>query len=95
MKGKQRSYLKGLANGLKAKMQVGKGGLSPEFYSQLEVLLENEELVKINVLKNAPVQAREIQEEILAQTGAEFVSQLGNKLVIYRPSSENPTIVLP
>ncbi len=69
--------------------------MSPEFYSQLEVLLENEELVKINVLKNAPVQAREIQEEILAQTGAEFVSQLGNKLVIYRPSSEKPTIILP
>lgn len=95
MNGKQRSYLKGLANTLAAKMQVGKGGLSQEFYDQLDVLLESEELVKINVLKNAPVEAKEIQEEILQETGAEFVSQLGNKLVIYRPSSEDPTIQLP
>lgn len=95
MKGKERSYLKGLANPLKAKIQVGKAGLSPEFFDQLEILLDHEELVKINVLKNAPVEAREIKEEILETTGAEFVSQLGKKLVIYRPSKDDPKIELP
>ena len=74
---------------------MGKAGLSPEFFDQLEVLLDHEELVKINVLKNAPVEAREIKEEILETTGAEFVSQLGKKLVIYRPSKDDPKIELP
>ncbi len=95
MTGKQRSYLKSLANTLRPQLQIGKGGLTDEVFEQLEVLLEHEELVKLTVLQNSPVEAKEIVEEVLSRTGAEFVSQLGKKLTIYRPSEEEPTIVLP
>ena len=95
MTGKQRSYLKSLANTLRPQLQIGKGGLTDEVFEQLEVLLEHEELVKLTVLQNSPVEAKEIVEEGLSRTGAEFVSQLGKKLTIYRPSEEEPTIVLP
>lgn len=92
--GKQRSYLKSLANTLNPLMQIGKNGLNGGLFDQLDRLLEDHELVKITVLKNSPVLASEIIEEILEKTGAEFVQQIGNKLTIYRESKENKKIVL-
>lgn len=90
--GKQRSYLKSLANNLTPLIQVGKNGVSDGLIEQIDVLLENHELVKITVLQNSPVTAKEIVEEILEGTGAEFVQQIGSKLTIYRESKENKTI---
>ncbi|MBP2025453.1 ribosome assembly RNA-binding protein YhbY [Peptoniphilus stercorisuis] len=90
--GKQRSYLKSLANNLTPLIQVGKNGVSDSLIEQIDVLLENHELVKITVLQNSPVTAKEIVDEIIDGTGAEFVQQIGSKLTIYRESKENKTI---
>lgn len=92
--GKQRSYLKSIANTLNPLIQVGKGGIGDGVLSQIDKSLEDHELVKITVLKNSPVEAREIVEEILDATNAEFVQQIGNKLSIYRESKENKKIEL-
>lgn len=92
--GRQRSYLKSLANNLDPLIQVGKNGVTDALIQQLDELLESHELVKIRVLKNSPVIAKEIIEEILNGTGAEFVQQIGNKLTIYRESEENKKIEL-
>ncbi|MBL7575235.1 RNA-binding protein [Peptoniphilus asaccharolyticus DSM 20463] len=92
--GKQRSYLKSIANTLNPLIQVGKGGIGDGMLSQIDKSLEDHELVKITVLKNSPVEAREIVEEILDATNAEFVQQIGNKLTIYRESKENKKIEL-
>lgn len=92
--GKQRSKLKSMANRLHSSLQIGKLGISDAVIADLDAQLENRELVKINVLNNSPVEAKEIVDEILERTGAEFVQQLGNKLVIYRESEENKTIEL-
>ncbi|EGY79606.1 MAG: ribosome assembly RNA-binding protein YhbY [Peptoniphilus sp.] len=92
--GKQRSYLKSIANTLNPLIQVGKGGIGDGVLSQIDKSLEDHELVKITVLKNSPVEAREIVEEILDATNAEFVQQIGNKLTIYRESKENKKIEL-
>lgn len=92
--GKQRSYLKSIANTLNPLIQVGKGGIRDGVLSQIDKSLEDHELVKITVLKNSPVEAREIVEEILDATNAEFVQQIGNKLTIYRESKENKKIEL-
>ena len=75
-------------------MQIGKSGLSDMAYSQLDKLLEDHELVKINFLQNSPVEAKEVADEILAEMGAEFVQQIGSKLTIYRESKENKKIEL-
>ena len=93
--GRQRSYLKSLANTLKPSLNIGKNGLSQSVLDQLDVQLEHEELVKIMVIQNSPVEAKDVVDEILEKTNAEFVSQLGKKMVIYRRSKENPTIELP
>ena len=39
--------------------------------------------------------AREASEAVCAATGAEPVQCIGSKIVIYRPNSEKPVIILP
>ncbi len=92
LRGKDRSYLKSLANNLKPLAQIGKSGISDGLINQLDKLLEDHELVKINVLQNSPDEAKNMTEEILNRTGAEFVQQIGSKITIYRESKENKQI---
>lgn len=93
--GKQRSYLKKLAHVQKPLAQVGKEGLSEGFISQLDQLLELHELVKVNVLENSLIQAKEVAFEVAEQLNAEFVQAIGNKFTLYRESRENPLILIP
>jgi len=58
--GKQRSYLRGLANNLQPIFQVGKGGISDNMVKQFNDALEARELVKATVLKNALADTRDI-----------------------------------
>lgn len=92
--GKQRSFLKGLANTENPLIQVGKDGVNDGFLAQLDKLLEDHELVKIKVLQNSPVDVEEIVDEIIEETGAEFVQMIGSKLTLYRESKENKQIEL-
>lgn len=87
--GKERAYLKGLAQNIDPLIQLGKDGINEGFLKQMDKLLEDHELVKIKVLQNAPVEVDEIVDEILEKTGAEFVQKIGKKLTIYRESKEN------
>lgn len=93
--GKQRSYLKGLANGIEPIFQVGKNGITESFLKQVDEALEARELVKINVLNNSLLETKNVAVEISDKLNAEFVQSIGNKFVIYRESEENKKIELP
>lgn len=95
LRGKERAYLKGLAQNIDPLIQLGKDGINEGFLKQIDKLLEDHELVKIKVLQNAPVEVDEIVDEVLEKTGAEFVQKIGKKLTIYRESKENKKIELP
>ncbi|MET3616652.1 RNA-binding protein [Peptoniphilus olsenii] len=92
--GKQRSFLKGLANTRNPLLQVGKEGINDGLLEQLNKLLEDHELVKIKVLQNSPVEVDEIVDKIIESTDSEFVQMIGSKLTIYRESRENKKIEL-
>ena len=49
--GKQRAYLRGLANNMDPIFQIGKNGIEETFLKQLEEALEARELIKIKVVK--------------------------------------------
>jgi len=51
--GKQRAYLRSLANSLDTIFQFGKGGVGGEAINQLSNALEARELVKCRVLNNS------------------------------------------
>lgn len=93
--GKQRSYLKALANTIDPIFQIGKNGITESFLKQVDEALEAREIVKINVLNNSSLTAKESADQVVDSLNAEFVQSIGNKFVIYRESKENKKIELP
>ncbi len=86
--GKQRSYLRSLANGLDTIMQIGKGGVTETVLKQIDDALEARELIKIKILNNSLLEAKETANEIAEELGAEYVQSIGNKFVLYRESED-------
>ncbi len=95
MTGKQRAYLRSLANGIDAKYQIGKDGIDEETIKMVDLALEANEIIKIKVLENALLDVRFCCDEICEATGAFPVQCIGNKFVIYRESKKNKTINIP
>lgn len=95
LNGKKRSYLKSLANGIKASTQIGKEGISEEFLEQLEEQLKAREIVKVNILDNAGLDAKETANAVCERIRAEFVQAIGSKFTIYKKNNDNPKIIFP
>lgn len=93
--GKQRSYLKSIANTMDPIFQVGKNGITENFIKQVEDALEARELIKVKVLNNSLLDATEVASQIAEEIDAEFVQSIGNKFVLYKESKENKKIELP
>lgn len=93
--GKQRAYLKSKANTMDPLFQIGKNGLTENFVEQVKEALESRELIKIKVLNNSLLEADEVVKELCQRADAEYVQSIGSKIVIYKESEENKTIVLP
>ena len=62
--GKQRAYLRGLANSLTPIFQIGKNGVEENFLIQVSQALEARELIKIKVLENSGLDSRETSRVI-------------------------------
>ena len=86
--GKQRAYLRGIANNMDPIFQIGKNGIEDTFLKQLEEALEARELIKITVLKNAPDYARGLANEIAESTNSDVVQVIGNKITLFRKRKE-------
>ena len=93
--GKQRAYLRGLANNMDPIFQIGKNGIEDAFLNQLEEALEARELIKIKVLENSGLAARESSNEICEKINCEGIQAIGSKIVLYKKSSKKPKIELP
>ena len=53
LKGKQRAYLRSIANTLKPSTQIGKDGVTESFLEQLDDMLRKREIVKVTILETA------------------------------------------
>lgn len=95
LSGKQRSYLKGLANNIDPIFQLGKSGLTDNFIKQIDGALETRELLKVNVLKSCDLDPTEVANYLINELSAEFVQSIGRRFVIYKESKENKKIELP
>ena len=85
---KQRAQLRGLGNVLDPVMQIGKEGLTDNSFEAINLLLEARELVKIKVLKNCPISAKEASKEVCQFLKADGVQCIGSIFVIYRRSNK-------
>ncbi|MBC7088379.1 MAG: ribosome assembly RNA-binding protein YhbY [Tissierellales bacterium] len=86
--GKQRSYLKKIANNTESIFQIGKNGITENFIKQVDEALNAREIVKINILKNSELDNQEIIEILTERLKAEFVQSIGRKITIYRESKD-------
>ncbi|MGI6153613.1 MAG: ribosome assembly RNA-binding protein YhbY [Christensenellaceae bacterium] len=91
---KQRAKLRGMAQHMDAIVHVGKDGITENIIKQTEEALEARELIKGSVQQNAPLSAKEACNLLAEQTGADGVSVLGRKFVLYRQSETKKTIEL-
>ena len=85
---KERAELRAQANSIDTTLMVGKDGVTENVIAEAENLLTARELVKGRVLESALMSAREVSDEICAATGADGVSCVGSKFVIYRFSEK-------
>ena len=92
---KQRAYLKSIANNLDSIFQIGKNGVTPELRDAVDKALEARELIKLNVLDNNMIEAKQAASILADRTGAEVVQVFGNRFILFRQSKKKPIIELP
>ena len=85
---KERAELRAQANSIDTTLMVGKDGVTENVIAEAEKLLTARELVKGKVLETALMSAREVSDELCAATGAEGISCVGSKFVIWRFSEK-------
>ena len=85
---KERSEFRAQANDLETTLMVGKEGVTENVIAEADRLLTARELIKGKVLEAALMSAREVSDAICEATGADGVSCVGNKFVLYRFSEK-------
>ena len=85
---KERAELRSQATAIDTTLMVGKGGITDALIAEAENLLTARELIKGKVLETALMSAREVSDAICEATGADGVSCVGYKFVIYRFSEK-------
>ena len=86
---KQRAKLRGIASNEDTIFQLGKDGITENFIKSVDLALTARELIKFRVLESAFISAKEAAYEIAQEVGADVVTVIGSKVVLYRQTEEN------
>ena len=92
---KQRAYLRAMAAPMDTIFQVGKGGVNDNMCEQISNALEARELIKLRVLDNCDLNAKEAAQIISEETNSDVVHVIGTRFVLYRESVDHKKIELP
>ena len=85
---KERAELRSQSNNLDTTLMVGKDGVTEAVIAEADKLLTARELIKGKVLESALMTAREVSDALCEATGADGVSCVGSKFVLYRFSEK-------
>ncbi len=85
---KERIQLRSLASTIKPTIWIGKDGFSESALKQIENELYDHELVKISLQENAEPITEYSLSEISVKLGAEVVTTIGRKIVLYKHSEK-------
>lgn len=85
---KQRIKLRSMAQTLKPVIWVGKEGFSENVLKQITEELFNHELIKISMQENAPTPSEFELTEMAVKLGADVVTVIGKKIVLYKHSEK-------
>ena len=95
--GAQKSHLRGLGQKLDAGLKIGKGGLTPQFFAELQKLLRADELVKLRFLGSDRDERAALCEKIADEGRCVLVGVVGHTALFYRqhPEAKARKIALP
>lgn len=93
--GKQRAYLRSLAQKEEAILYIGKAGVTEAIVTEARNALAARELVKGKVLETSPVTPAEAQAVLCVQCECDGVQIIGKVFSIYKKSAKAPKIELP
>ena len=93
--GKQRSYLKGLANELEATVYIGKNEISENTLVEIDNYLTAHEMVKVKIQEGCLLNPKDAANAVAEELDAEFVQAIGRRFVLYRENKEKKQITLP
>lgn len=89
---KQRQFLKAQAHHLKPSVHIGKGGVTDALASELDVMLESLELIKIKLNQNTAEELETVIAALMGRLeGVEHVWTIGRTILVFRPSRNKPT----
>lgn len=94
LSGKQKSFLRGLAQTEPTLFQIGKDGLSDNLIQTVSNAFRTHELIKISVLKTAPGDLKELGFDLAMHTKSEMIQVIGRTIVLYK-RAKDPKIILP
>ena len=95
MTSRQRAYLKSLAADISPVVQIGKSSVTPEVVESVREVIDKRELIKVSVQKNCFDDIHQIADLLADRTRSQVVQVIGRKIVLYKPSKDDPKIVLP
>ena len=84
----QRTELRSKAQKIKPTVWIGKEGFSAKVIEQIASELYDHELIKIAIGENCPVLNEFEQAQLAATLGADIVTLIGKKLVLYKKSTK-------
>ena len=86
---KQIKYLKGLANQLKSKYQLGKNLIGETNLDLLDKALTKNELIKVSIMKGFDQDINVAANELGNALNAEVVQVIGGVIVLFRKNLNN------
>jgi RNA-binding protein len=90
---RQRQWLRGRAHALRPVVLVGQAGLTDAVVHAVDAALTARELIKVRL--HEPEDKHAAAEALAARTGAALCGLVGHTVILYRPHTERPVIVLP
>lgn len=87
---KQRAVLRSHANSMETILQVGKSGVGDTLIKQVDDALTARELIKLRVLENSMLTAREAAGQLAEAVNADVVQVIGTRFVLFRCNPKKP-----
>jgi RNA-binding protein len=72
------------AQRLKATLEIGKEGISPQFLAALDEALKHRELVKVK-FGQFKEEKKELTPQLAEKSSSHLITRVGNVVVLYRP----------
>ena len=87
---KDRAKLRAYANTMETILQIGKEGVTANVLKQIDEALTAREMIKVRVLENSLLSAKDAATEISSQITCEVIQCIGTRVVLYRAFDKDP-----